>query len=490
MPSSPKEAIFMKIQRPALVALVSTLLLSGVLQAQITGVTAGTDLTGGGTGGNVTLNLDTTKVPRLAAANAFSGNQSVKGNVTATGTVAGNMFAIGSNLFGFGSVANASAFVGFSGNTASTGTNNTGDGYHALFSNTNGGGNTAIGSVALYANQTGSVNTAVGAYALYNNLGGQNTAIGEQALVSNTTGDDNTATGYLSLSNNVGGGSNTAFGEYALDANDAGNNNTAVGVQAGGGVTGTSSSNTFLGYLASNTVNPINNSTAIGANALVGENNALILGATGKNAVAVGIGTATPYPDYGLDIETVKSNGVINGGVVVNASGGNLYLGMTNTVHKFRVDTNGAVYADGGFLASGADFAESVSVRGERSLYKPGDLLEIASGAHRTLALSHSPYSTRIAGIYSTKPGVLGSPHAIDEKVEGEVPLAIVGIVPCNVTAENGAIHEGDLLVASSRPGFAMKGTDRSRLVGAVVGKALESLPKGTGSIQVLVTLQ
>ena len=38
----------------------------------ITGVTAGTDLTGGGTSGNVTLNLDTTKVPQLAAANSFT----------------------------------------------------------------------------------------------------------------------------------------------------------------------------------------------------------------------------------------------------------------------------------------------------------------------------------------------------------------------------------------------------------------------------------
>lgn len=44
----------------------------------ITGVTAGTDLTGGGTTGNVTLNLDTTKIPRLAAANIFVGNQAVQ----------------------------------------------------------------------------------------------------------------------------------------------------------------------------------------------------------------------------------------------------------------------------------------------------------------------------------------------------------------------------------------------------------------------------
>jgi len=55
----------------------------------ITGVTAGTDLTGGGTSGNVTLNLDTTKVPLLNANNAFVGNQSITGNLSATGTVSG-----------------------------------------------------------------------------------------------------------------------------------------------------------------------------------------------------------------------------------------------------------------------------------------------------------------------------------------------------------------------------------------------------------------
>jgi hypothetical protein len=48
----------------------------------------------------------------------------------------------------------------------------------------------------------------------------------------------------------------------------------------------------------------------------------------------------------------------------------------------------------------------------------------------------------------------------------------------------------GDLLVTSSRPGYAMKGTDRSRLVGAIVGKALEPLSSGSGIIRVLVTLQ
>ena len=62
--------------------------------------------------------------------------------------------------------------------------------------------------------------------------------------------------------------------------------------------------------------------------------------------------------------------------------------------------------------------------------------------------------------------------------------------VPCKVTAANGSIHIGDLLVTSSKPGYAMKGTDRKKMLGAVVGKALQAMPNGDGVIQVLVTLQ
>ena len=127
--------------------------------------------------------------------------------------------------------------------------------------------------------------------------------------------------------------------------------------------------------------------------------------------------------------------------------------------------------------------------------------------ADRRVALAREPYSTLVAGIYSTKPGLLATPHAMDDpRLASEIPLAVMGIVPCKVSAENGAIERGDLLVTSSTPGHAMKGTKRSRLVGAVVGKALEPfdpapfdsaqggqgkpLPSGKGIIQVLVTLQ
>ena len=73
----------------------------------------------------------------------------------------------------------------------------------------------------------------------------------------------------------------------------------------------------------------------------------------------------------------------------------------------------------------------------------------IDPSAKRHLGLAQQPYSTLVAGIYPTKPGMLGSTRRVDEAAaRDEIPLAVVGIVPCKVTAENGPIQAGDLLVA------------------------------------------
>ena len=59
----------------------------GTGRGPITGVTAGTDLTGGGSSGNVTLNLDITKVPQLNAANQFTQTLSVAANNPFAGAI-------------------------------------------------------------------------------------------------------------------------------------------------------------------------------------------------------------------------------------------------------------------------------------------------------------------------------------------------------------------------------------------------------------------
>ena len=118
----------------------------------ITGVTAGTALTGGGTTGSVTLNLDTTKVPLLAGGNTFIGNQTITGNLTASGTASAgtvnavNGFDLGGVLFAFGSQASGNVYLGFAGNSSTTGELNTASGTSALLHNTTGNYNTASGA--------------------------------------------------------------------------------------------------------------------------------------------------------------------------------------------------------------------------------------------------------------------------------------------------------------------------------------------------------
>ncbi len=163
-------------------------------------------------------------------------------------------------------------------------------------------------------------------------------------------------------------------------------------------------------------------------------------------------------------------------------------------MNVFRVSGDGHVHA-AAYDTGGADFAESVAITGARTKYEPGDVLVIDTRSNRRLAKAQEPYSALVAGVVSTKPGVLASLHSTADRageaaIQNEVPLAVIGIVPCKVTAENGPIAPGDLLGTSSTPGHAMKGTDRRRMLGAVVGKALEPLQQGKGVIQVLVTLQ
>jgi len=87
----------------------------------ITGVTAGTDLTGGGTTGNVTLNLNTAALnsayPQLAANNTFTGTQTINNVTTVTGTNSLGMLQVTNT----GTSGNNPGIVGTTNSTNSTG---------------------------------------------------------------------------------------------------------------------------------------------------------------------------------------------------------------------------------------------------------------------------------------------------------------------------------------------------------------------------------
>jgi len=177
----------------------------------------------------------------------------------------------------------------------------------------------------------------------------------------------------------------------------------------------------------------------------------------------------------------------------VTNNAANLLVGQNaSSANVFRVDATGKGFFDGTAVTGGADFAESVAVLQTKNDYEPGDVIAIDTTGNRRFAKSTAPYSTFVAGIYSTRPGLLATKHVTDDPriASEEIPLAVVGIVPCKVTNENGEINAGDLLVSSSTAGYAMKGTDRTKMTGAVVGKALQAMHGKTGVIEVLVSLQ
>lgn len=169
---------------------------------------------------------------------------------------------------------------------------------------------------------------------------------------------------------------------------------------------------------------------------------------------------------------------------------GDLAIFQDFGINKIRFDRAGKGYFNGGILNSGADIAESFAVEGEIDFYQPGDVLIISTKTDRTIEKSSEAYSTLVAGVYATKPGVLLSEQHIDVDLTDEVPMGVVGVIPTKVCNEGGKIHRGDLLVTRSRVGYAMKADPDKLKVGQVLGKALENFEGAEGKIKVLVNVK
>jgi len=228
----------------------------------------------------------------------------------------------------------------------------------------------------------------------------------------------------------------------------------------------------------------------------------------------------------------------------------NLVPQAPGTEAVFRVTKEGDVYSDRAYFCglsgttnppgppcfntgSGADIAEAIRVS---EPVTPGDLVELDPDHPGRYRKARGPYSTLVAGVISTTPGItmggaekarplptlrlsLGlhefiapepSPITVSSladnapllqgitlqwtirevlaQLETDRPLlALIGVVPVKATAENGPIRPGDLLVSSSKPGYVMRCGDPERCEGAIVGKALEPLKSDMGVIQMLV---
>lgn len=185
-------------------------------------------------------------------------------------------------------------------------------------------------------------------------------------------------------------------------------------------------------------------------------------------------------------------------GVGATAAGGAaLYLqdstGTATIVLDSDSNNEGRIFTQVLTITGGSDLSENFEINAPTAELRPGMIVCIDPANPGELVLSREAYDTTVAGIVSgaggVKPGMLMSQAGT--KADGKHPVALSGRVYCYVDADaGGAVRPGDLLTTSPTPGHGMKASDRARAQGAMIGKAMTSLPGGQGLVLVLVSLQ
>lgn len=251
--------------------------------------------------------------------------------------------------------------------------------------------------------------------------------------------------------------------------------------------TGSSSSALYANTLGTGAA--VHGVTSTGYASVFGQRNGTTNGFSGY---FTNTNAANSYP--AVQIETAGTNSsALN--VSHNGSGGNLATFQNNYVNAARIDRTGQGFFNGGTQNSGADVAELFDVEGIKSEYEPGDVLVISESTDRTVEKSSTPNSTKVAGVFATKPGVTLTEKDINESTDDLVPMGVIGVIPTKVCFENGPIQRGDLLVTSSLTGHAMKAVSKNGdgvfPAGVILGKALENFSgPDRGIIKVLINVK
>ncbi|HEV7426783.1 MAG TPA: hypothetical protein VGQ46_10480 [Thermoanaerobaculia bacterium] len=166
----------------------------------------------------------------------------------------------------------------------------------------------------------------------------------------------------------------------------------------------------------------------------------------------------------------------------LKVEGANVTSTFAGSVTVTGTLTAGTVYANY------QDVAEWVPAEGNLS---PGTVVVLNRAKTNAVSPSLKAYDTAVAGVVSEAPGVLLGVAGSDK-----AKIATTGRVKVRVDARTHPVGIGDLLVTSDIPGTAMVSEPmdingrRFHQPGTLIGKALEPLPSGEGTILVLLSLQ
>ncbi|KXK10231.1 MAG: hypothetical protein UZ22_OP11002000876 [Microgenomates bacterium OLB23] len=139
-------------------------------------------------------------------------------------------------------------------------------------------------------------------------------------------------------------------------------------------------------------------------------------------------------------------------------------------------------------ITSGLDLAETYPAAAKDAI-GIGEIVAFGKGGKQNNAdvnnvvRSSSAYDNLAFGVIATKPGIVLD----DEKEYEKVQVALKGRVPVLVTTENGPIHVGDPITASSKPGVGMKATKSGRIIGYAMTEWTSTNPNEVDQVTVFV---